>query len=441
MRRLLAHGYYLGPGAALRRGHILVLGREIAEVLPEQAPLPPADEVMDCSGCLVTPGLVDAHTHLTQSFARGLLDDLPLTEWLEHIWSYELTEEQVYDAALFGAIQALKSGTTCVQEMLTDGPAHRGDVIARALGDIGIRAVVAVAVGDYQEGRNTPVLTTAQALKRTEEFIQKWHGAFGGRLTARASPVGLPACSQALMEGIRDLARSLGVGIHTHACEGRSQTEGARTRFGMGELEALYRWGVLGPETALAHTIWVSDAELDMLAESGASVVHCPTSNMKLTDGVAPVREMLRRGIPVALGTDGSASSCGQDLLVEGRTASLLAKVWSMDAAAYPARQVFDSLTSTGARAVGLSGVIGAIAPGMLADLAVWDVSGPPHLLDETRLLSNFVYSTPSTCCLHVMVDGRFVVRGRRLATLDEEVVLKRCRDHLAKLSSVRPRR
>lgn len=389
----------------------------------------PDDEVFDEAGRTVVPGFANCHTHLYQTFGRGLMDDLHITRWLEIIWQYPklFSDQALYYSTLIGAIETVKSGSTVVAELIGDLPDY---AIAKAITDAGLRLVYGKMTNDYPEGENTPVKSTEECLKENEEFFYRWHGKENGRITVKFSFAGLPACTDELVKGMVELSKKYGVGIHTHAAEGKEPTEQVRRRFGKGEIIALAELGALGPNTQLAHVIWIDDEEVELLAKSGASVIHCPYTNCKVTDGLSPMYKMQRAGVNITFGVDGAASSSNHDILLEARLGSMLQKVASMDEKAFDAVSVFRMLTVNGAKALGLDGVIGKIEEGYKADLLILDSHNNSKFLSDDVQLSNLIYAASGQEIVKdVIVDGRFVVKNKSMAIIDEEKILSKARE------------
>ncbi|MCL5985887.1 MAG: amidohydrolase [Actinobacteria bacterium] len=385
----------------------------------------PSEQVHDYNGRIALPGFIDAHTHLTQTFARGLLDDLPLTLWLEKIWTYHLDDEASYYSTLLGCLEAIRTGTTTVSEMLTEKNDNY-DLVVQAILDSGLRANLGLAIGDHKEGENTPVATTDECLEKTKLLFDRWNSAGSGRLKVVVAPVGLPACTAELMRQSCKLAKNLGTGIHAHACEGLLQTKEIYRRYGCGEIEALHKFGLLGNKTELVHVIWLCDLEIDLLASSDTSVVHCPNSNMKLTDGISPVTRMIDRGINVAIGCDGAASNGNYDMLREVRSASMLQKVGSMRADAFPTIYAYHAITKNGAKAIGMKDEIGAIRAGLRADITIIDYPAL-HLIDGERLLSNLINSGTGYDVSDVFIDGEQLLANKNFTKFDSHEVIAKC--------------
>ncbi len=426
------HDHVVGPQ------HLLLEGDSIATVSRTVPAAGPDAIVYDVEGRLLLPGFVDAHTHLAQSFGRGIYDNRHLTQWLATMIRFlHLSEEETYTAALIGCIEALKSGTTTVAEMTSLGVSV--DASIQAIADSGLRGVVSSCLGDYQEGDNpAPALDANGVLGEMRRLHKQWQGSQEGRITVRLSPVGLPACTEELMRGTRALADELGIGIHTHCSEGETETQSAYERFGCSEVEALDRFGVLGQDAQLVHCVWLTDHDRQLIAASGSSVVHCPSTNLKITDGLPLMAPLWRAGVNIALGCDGQSSSGSYDMLKEARLASLLGKGLSADATAFPAGATLDMITANGARAVGLGQSTGALEAGRKADVIV--INYPQiHLIDEQRLLSNLIYAGGGADVDSVFVGGRALMWNRELLHLDERAILADARQKMRQTAYIRP--
>ncbi len=433
MKTLIKNGIgFYPPAYEVRTINILIDDDVINQVSEKEISASPDMTIYDAAGNLVVPGFMDCHTHLSQSFGRGIYDNLHLTQWLlTMIRNFDLTEEEAYFATQLGCIEAIKSGTTTVAEMTTAGPYVEACV--QAIVDSGLRGDVCMALGDFQEGDSPPPEKNAShLLDDMRELYNRWHGRFDNRITVRVSPVGLPACTEELIRGSRDLANELGVGIHIHNCEGETETATAYERFNMSEVEVYEKFGLLGPDCQLVHNIWLTDHDKELIAEYDCSVVTCPSTNTKVTDGMPPMPDLHRLGVNIAIGCDGESSSGTYDMLQEARLVALLGKVSSMDAAMFTAEETFEMMTRNGLKAIGFDSEVGEIKPGYKADLTIIKYPAP-HLIDETRLLSNFIYSATGGDVLSVLVGGKPLYWNGEMTQIDEEAVMAKILDAMRK--------
>ncbi len=441
MQTLLKNGitFWSDKNYKVEPVNILVEDTEIIKVSRQEIAASPDMAVYDLKGNLVVPGFLDCHTHFAQSFGRGIYDNLHLTQWLTAMsYNFDLTEEEAYLATQLSCMEAIQSGTTTIAEMATAGP--HGEACVQAIADMGLRADVCMAVGDYQEGENPPPdMTTDQVLDSMRDLYKNWHGKYDGRITMRVSPVGLPACTEELIRGSRALADELGVGIHTHCCEGETETANSYDRFNMSEVEALEAFGLLGPDCQLVHCIWLTEHDKDIMAEHDCSVVTCPSTNTKITDGMPPMPSLFKRGVNIAIGCDGESSSAIYDMLQEARLVSLLGKVSTMDAAMFTAEETYEMMTKNGLKSIGFDTKVGEIKPGYKADITIIEYPAP-HLIDEERLLSNLIFSASGTDVKSVMVDGKFLMINREFTGIDQERVLARILETMRNAKHLLPR-
>ena len=424
-----------GAAAVYTPGWVWVEGERVAAVGGGSPPAElsaRADRVIDAGHMAVLPGLVNGHTHLSQTFVRGLADDKPLLAWLKQImWPIQaaLTPQDMRLASLLGLVENLHCGVTAVVQhhKITHSPAHV-DAAARAAEEVGLRMLLArgwVDVGDSGERPEAIV----EAMTRLRE---RWHGAAGGRITVGFGPLAPWRCSDETMRRTVALARSWGLPTHLHVAETQDEVDMLRTRTageagaGLRHVEWLHALDALGPDVHLVHSVWLDDHELDLVAASGAVVVHCPVSNMYLASGIPGVCDMLARGIPVALGTDGPGSQNSQDMLESLKVAALLAKVSTGNANAVLPMDLLRMATVDGARLFGRDD-IGRIVPGARADLTLVDLNNarsmPVHHPE-----SALVYNASGPDVHTVLVDGRILLDAGRVTVLDEEALLEECR-------------
>ncbi len=393
---------------------------------------PPDDLVIrsgrtfDASHMAVLPGLVNAHTHLSQTFMRGLADDKPLLDWLSQVmWPIQaaMTPEDVGLAARLGLVENIRSGVTGVvqHQKIVTTPEHV-DAAAEAAEAIGLRLLLArgwVDVGDAAESPDAIIADMSR-------LHDRWHGAAHGRVTVGFGPMAPWRCSESTMRRTLALSRAWDLSTHIHVAESRDEINMLRQQTGMRHIQWLDSLGALGPDLQLVHCVWVDETELNRIAESGSLVVHCPVSNMYLASGVAPLRDMLDRSIPVALGTDGPASHNSQDLLETLKVAALLAKVSTGDPTALSTMEGLRMVAATGGRLFGRDD-LGRIAPDAKADITVVD-------LDNTRCMpvhhpgSALVYSAVGPDVRFVIVDGRVLLDEGQVTVLDEDALRAECR-------------
>ena len=378
--------------------------------------------VIDCTGLVIIPGLIQAHIHLCQTLFRGLADDLPLEDWLaRRIWPLEAahTEESVYWSAMLGAAELLLGGTTAILDMET--VRHTAAAFA-ALEAIGLRATAGKCLMDAPSAPPGLKETTERALQEAADLCAKWHGAAQGRLRWCFAPRFVPSCTGPLLRAVSDLAARAGATIHTHAAETPLELQMVKEQMGQDEISYLDSVGISGPRAALAHCVWVDEEGIHRLARQQTNVVHCPSSNLKLGSGIAPVPEMLAAGCRVALGADGAPCNNRLDAFEEMRLAALIQKP-RLGSDALPAAQVLELATLGGAKALGLEAEIGSIEPGKKADLVALDLSGPHVVPEEADLISRLVYAARASDVRHVIVDGRIVVRDGKLKTAKVEEI------------------
>ena len=393
----------------------------------------PQPATIDCKGLIVLPGLIQAHIHLCQTLFRGLADDLALEAWLaQRIWPLEAahTAESIYASAQLGAAELLLGGTTTILDMET--VRHTGAAF-EALESIGIRATAGKCLMDAVSSPASLREPTDRALQESADLCARWHGAAGGRLRYCFAPRFAPSCTGALLRATSDLAEKAGAVVHTHAAETPLELELVKRETGHDEIAYLDSVGISGPRAALAHCVWVDKDGIARLARQATNIVHCPSSNLKLGSGVAPVPEMLAAGCHVGIGADGAPCNNRLDAFAEMRLAALIQKP-RLGPEALPAAQVLELATLGGARAVGLEAEIGSIEVGKRADLVVLDLGGPHAQPEEAELVSRIVYSARAADVRHVVVDGRIVIRDAALKTADLEEIRRAANDHARRL-------
>lgn len=424
-----------GARRVLDDGAVLVRDGTIAAVGPrsEVEPRIGGAERIDAAGMLVTPGLVNTHTHLFQGLLKGPGDDRPLYRWLREMIApaaMALTEEDCEAAALLGAVEAIRSGTTTLVDFMYPHPRPRlTDAVVRGLEASGVRAVV--GRGFLTRGTELgipPGLTeTADAALADAERLVLEKNRPGALVTVGVAPCLIWMVDEAGLRATREFATSHPVLLTYHLAESAFEVEYARRTYGTRETLLLERVGFLGPDLLAVHCTKLGAEDVARLRAHDVRVSHNPVSNMYLASGVAPIVEMLRQGVTVGLATDGPASNNNQNMVHVLKFATLLQKVAHEDPEALTAPRALEMATVDGARAIGQSDRLGSLEPGKRADITVFDLDGP-FTGPVHEPVSSLVYAALGNEARTVLVDGRVVMRDRRLTTLDEGAILERAR-------------
>ena len=405
----------------LEDGAVVVEGSHIAAVGARADLVDRYPDHREVQYDVVLPGLVGAHVHSVQSLGRGIADDTELLDWLfDYILPMEatLTADEMEVAAKLGYLELIESGTTTAIDHLSVAHADRA---FEAAGELGIRGLLGKVLMDQRSPEGLLEDTDA-ALAETEELIQDYHGAFDDRIRYAVTPRFAVSCTEDCLRGARELADKYdGVRIHTHASENRSEIETVEADTGMRNVHWLDEVGLTGDDVVLAHCVWTDADEREVLAETGTHVTHCPSSNMKLASGIAPVEDYLDRGINVALGNDGPPCNNTLDPFTEMRQASLLGKVDNLDPTAAPAETIFDMATVNGARAAGFD-KLGKLQEGWRADLVglTTDVTRAVPLHD---VLSHLVFAARESDVEFTMVDGEVLYEDGKLTVVDADAI------------------
>jgi 5-methylthioadenosine/S-adenosylhomocysteine deaminase len=392
-----------------RQGDVLVEDGLIAEVAPATDRSGVVDEVIDGRGRAVIPGFVNAHTHAAMVLFRGYTDDVPLMPWLEEkIWPLErhLQAEHVRAGTRLACLEMLSSGTTAFHDMY-----FQPEAVAAAAEAMGMRAIISCVFFDIFE-RKPPEILRAD-LSRGLRALSRFAGV--------SASVGPHAAYTVTLESLAEahrLAEEVDTLVHFHLAETEREMVEFRARHGRGLIEALDAIGFLGPRLCAAHGIWLDEAETQILGARGVSIVHCPSSNMKLGSGwsragarALPYASLRRAGVKVALGTDGAATNNNLDMFESMKLAALLQKHATGDAAALTAHDAFAMATEVGADVLRINA--GRIEPGRRADLVIIDLERP-YLAPGHDLIADLVYAGRPDCVETVIVGGRVVLRDRR---------------------------
>jgi 5-methylthioadenosine/S-adenosylhomocysteine deaminase len=394
------------------------------------------DRVIDARGAYLLPGFIQTHVHLCQTLFRGYADDKPLLEWLRRrVWPMEAahTPATLRASTRLAAAELLLSGTTTALTMET---VHDTDVVFEALETMGLRAVVGKCMmdSDHEVPKRLQERTQA-SIDESVALRRRWDGRADGRLRAAFAPRFAVSCSRELLEAVAGLSRRDRVIVHTHASENRDEVELVRRiSGGLSNLEYLADTGLATPHLCTAHCVWVSDSEQALLAEREVKVLHCPSSNLKLGSGLAPVAEMRARGISVSLGADGAACNNRLDMFDEMRLAATLQAVRRAPGA-LTARDVLWMATREGARALGMADELGSVEAGKRADLILID-RDRAHLAPDADPWSTLVYAARGTDVRMTLVAGELLVSDYALVNEDVTAITVDARKAAATLAA-----
>ncbi len=406
-RRVVADG-----AVAVDKGRILAVGRA-ADIAAAYA----GRDVLDAGGGIVMPGLVNTHGHAPMVLFRGVADDLKLMDWLQnYIFPAEarnVTAGFVKAGARLAALEMILSGTTT----FVDGY-YFEDQVAEAAKEAGLRAVVGETFIDFPAPDNK---TRDEAVAYTERFLTRWAG--DPLIVPAVAPHSTYLASPETLKVVKELADRHGAPLLIHLSESPDEQKQVQERYGKTSTEHLRDLGLLRKGVLGAHGVWLSTSDLAILKEANVGVAHCPQSNMKIAVGAAPVREMLASGIRLGLGTDGAASNNDLDMFEEMLSAALLAKHSAQDPTAAPDHAVLEMATLGGARALGMEDRFGSLEPGKRADLIVVGL-GAPRLHPLYDEVSQLVYAAKGADVRHSVIEGRVVMRDRKLLTLDAKLIL-----------------
>ena len=398
------------------QGYVAVQGGKIAALgqAENYQDLPGAAERWNAGGNLVMPGLVNCHCHAAMSLFRGLADDLPLEQWLhEHIFPAEARWVD-FDFAAAGtrlaAAEMIRAGVTCVADAYFWAAGAR-----QAFREAGLRAVVAQGVIDFPA---PGVPDPADNLRVARDFIDSGSTAGSELITSSLFCHSPYTCGAGTLQGAKAITREYELPFFIHLAETRHEAEQSRRDKGISPVAYLDSLGLLDEKTVAVHAVWLDEADCKLLGDRQVKLCHCPESNLKLGSGIAPMVDLLERGLTIGLGTDGAASNNNLDLLGEMSMAAKLHKVAWLDPTVLPARQVTAMATLAGARVLGLEAVTGSLTPGKAADLIVIDLH-QPHLTPLSDPYSHLAYTAGAGDVREVMVQGRWLLRNRQLTTLD----------------------
>jgi 5-methylthioadenosine/S-adenosylhomocysteine deaminase len=407
------------PKEIIEKGYVVINGSLIQAVGAGEPPAGDYEKVIEGTNYMVMPGFINTHTHAGMTLLRSYADDLPLMEWLEtKIWPMEdrLTGDDMYWGTMLAITEMIKSGTTTFTDMY-----FYMDRVAQAVQESGIRAVLSrgmVGVGPENQ----------LAIDQSRQFIRDWQGGAQGRITVMLGPHAPYTCPPDYLKQVVALAEETGAGINIHVAETLDEINTIDRDYGMSPVALLEKTGVFEVPVIAAHCVHVSEADIAILKKYGVGVAHNPESNMKLASGIAPVPRMLEAGLAVGLGTDGASSNNDLDMIQETRTCAFLHKVNSMDPTVLPAEQALSLATTLGAQVLHLEKEIGCLAPGYKADMILINLD-QPHMTPRYDLMANLVYAGKASDVDTVIIDGCIIMENRQLQTIDEQKVLRQCRD------------
>ncbi|MGH2506500.1 MAG: amidohydrolase [Ktedonobacteraceae bacterium] len=428
----------ISDGALAFQGNRIVAVGKTAELLAQYS----HEDVCDVQGKLLLPGLIDTHVHVAQALIRGCADDMALLQWLcERVWVLQgnFTPDDGYVSTRLCTAEMLKSGTTTFLESML---AHRYgfDGVARAVEESGIRACLAgivMDIGTYATQSNAMhpglIEDRATSLLGVLDAHNKWQGAANDRIHVWFGPRTPGGVTPELYREMSELARQRDMGITMHLAEVAADQTFLKEQYNLSPVEFAESVGLLGQKRVLVHMVWLTPSDIEKLAATSTSVSHNPSSNSKLASGVCKVPQMLASGVNVALGCDGGPSNNDYDLIREMKLAAILHKATTLDPLIVPAETVLEMATINGARALGLEHEIGSLEVGKKADFIVVDLNRL-HTTPSPNPISTLVYTATGGEVETVVVDGRIVVRGGELLTMDEEEIKVQARQHAREL-------
>jgi len=412
-----------GCDVAIDGGKILEVGEGMAYE---------AKKTLDAEGCVVCPGFINGHSHVYQSLIEGLGYDMHFDPWN---WRFlfpvvsKVTPENARAGAALAALELIKNGVTTISDHWylhtnMNNIYEVTDVFDKA----GLRAQMVFGLLDQTfagERIDSEYMTMIQSedllVEEARKYHKKWHGT--RRTTVALGPGSTEDISESLMVKTVELAKELDINVSTHVAGWIEINSYTIRQFGERDLEHFHTLGLTGPRGVMFHAVWLSDREIEIMARTGTKVVHCPIANAYLGYGIAPVAQMLSRGITVGLGTDGAASYT-YDMLEVARTAGMLQKATKLDAESVTAEEIMEMLTTSGAKVLGIEDEVGALEVGKKADVIVVDYKAP-HLMPIGRWLPKLIYSARGSDVIHTIVEGQVVMEDRVVLTMDEEKVME----------------
>ena len=424
---LIKNALILNPNNFEEKKQSLLIKNDLISEISDEIDESNADKIIDADGKILLPGFINTHTHLSMTLFRGLADDLSLDSWLnDHIWPMEanLNGDYCYIGALLGAVELIKSGTTTFSDMYF----YMEDV-ARAVDEAGIRAVLSYGMIDFGDAEKREA-----ELKENLDLFKNCNGMADGRIKVFLGPHSPYTASEELLIKTRQLADEYNMGIHIHVSETQKEIEDVSAEKGLRPFEYLDKIGFLGPDVVAAHSVWLSDEEIEIIRKNNVKVSHNPCSNMKLASGIAPVSKLIENDICVSIGTDGASSNNNLDLIEELKTASLLQKVSTLDPNVLNSHEALAMGTVKGAEALGLDDEIGSIEVGKKADIILIDTESANMVPDSSTLTSNVIYSANGSNVDTTICNGKILMENKELTVLDEQEIYDKAREAIKSL-------
>ncbi|MHA2407434.1 MAG: amidohydrolase family protein [Candidatus Ranarchaeia archaeon] len=421
----------------IQKGTIAIKGNLIVDIgsQDELANQYIAEETIDATGMAVLPGFINTHTHLFQTIMRSVADDRPLFPWLQIITPIvlNLTSEDVYYSGLAGALESLRSGvTTILDQHIAAHIPKLNDEPLKAMRDIGVRGILARGniVAKELDPNNPLVETEEGAFKDLERMVNTWHNSENGRLMVwNGTSIPLRVSDEFFAKCV-DLSEKYDIGMTTHLSEVKPQVDACVEQTGMRPFEYLYKRipGFLSPRQIAVHCVWLSPEEINILAKTGTHVSHNPISNGYLASGIAPVPEMIQQGVNVTLGLDGPASNNGQDMMECLKTTVMLHKASTSNATSVTAEHVLEMATINGAKAINKEHELGSLEKGKLADVILFNYK-LPNMTPLIDIVSQIVYCGKAENIDSVIVNGKIILKERKLTTMDDNHIMEKTQE------------
>ena len=424
---LIKNAFILNPDTFEEKRQSVLIENDIISEISDEIDESDVDKIIDADGKILLPGFINTHTHLSMTLFRGLADDLSLDSWLnDHIWPMEanLNGDYCYIGALLGAVELIKSGTTTFSDMYF----YMEDV-ARAVDEAGIRAVLSYGMIDFGDGEKREA-----EIKENLSLFENCNGMADGRIKVFFGPHSPYTASEELLIKVRELADEYKMGIHIHVSETQKEINDILEEKGLRPFEYLDKIGFLGPDVVAAHSVWLSDNEIEIIKKNNVKVSHNPCSNMKLASGIAPVSKLIENGVCVSIGTDGASSNNNLDLIEELKTASLLQKVSTLDPKVLTSDEAIAMGTIKGAEALGIDDEVGSIEVGKKADIILIDTNSANMVPDSSNLSSNIIYSANGSNVDTTICNGKILMENKKLVVLDEQEIYEKAKNAIKEL-------